>query len=171
MNKMRIGQAVPRDEDFRLLRGQGRYTDDLNALDQAQAFVLRSPFAHAEILDIDVSEALAAPGVLTILTGAELAERALGTLEPTMIEKRSDGSPGFVCSQPLLAQGRVRYVGEAVAFVVAETIAQAKDAAELIVVDYEPLPVVTTADTALAEDAPAIWKDNPGNEAFTHEVG
>ena len=171
MNMMRIGQAVPRGEDLRLLRGQGRYTDDVDALNQARAFILRSPYAHADIRAIDVSAALAAPGVLAILTGAELAGRRLGTLRPTLIGKRSDGSPGFVCTQPLLAQDRVRFVGEAVAFVVAENTEQAKDAAELIVVDYTPLAAVLTADDALATGAPAIWKENPGNEAFTHVVG
>ena len=168
---VRIGQAVPRDEDSRLLRGRGRYTDDINTLNQTRAFVLRSPHAHAEIVDIDVSAALKIPGVLTILTGTDLAERGLGTLRPTIVGKRSDGSPGFICTQPLLAQGRVRFVGEAVAFIVAETIAPAKDAAEQIVVDYATLPVVVTADDALATGAPIIWDDNPGNEAFTHEVG
>ena len=88
-----------------------------------------------------------------------------------MPSKRSDGSSGFVCTQPLLAQNKVRFVGEAVAFIVAETISQAKDAAESITVNYEPLPAVVRVDAALAPDAIAIWEDNPGNEAFTHQVG
>lgn len=168
---VRIGQGIKREEDLRLLQGRGRYTDDVNILNQTRAYVLRSPYAHADITAIDLSSALEAPGVLTILTGDELKERGLGTLVPVMPGKRSDGSPGFVCVQPLLAQDRVRFVGQAVAFVVAETVEQAKDAAELINVEYKSLPAVVTVDDALAPDALAIWQDNPGNEAFNHQIG
>ena len=171
MNMMSIGQPVRRVEDERLLRGHGRYTDDVDASKQARAFVLRSPHAHADILAIDTSAARSASGVLAIFTGQDLDNRGLGTLKPIMPSKRSDGSPGFVCTQPLLAQNRVRFVGEAVAFVVAETAAQAKDAAEIITVDYATLPAVVKVDDALSSDAISIWEDNPGNEAFTHEVG
>ncbi len=171
MNMMRIGDPVQREEDLRLLTGRGRYLDDVNILNQARAHVLRSPFAHADIRSIDVSAAQQAPGVLAVLTGDDLKERGLGPLKPNAAGKRSDGSPGFATPQPLLAQGRVRYVGEAVAFVVAETVAQAKDAAELIEVDYDPLPSVNTVDDALAPGATAIWADNPTNEAYTHEKG
>jgi len=170
MNMMRIGDAVPREEDLRLLRGRGRYADDVNALHQARAYVLRSPLAHAEIRSLDASAARAAPGVLAVLTGAELAERGLGMLKPAFAGKRSDGQPGYVCSQPLLAQGRVRFAGEPVAFIVAETLEQAKDAAELVEVDYEPLPAVISVDDALAGKM-AIWEDNPTNEAYTFERG
>ena len=90
---------------------------------------------------------------------------------PGVRRRRRDGTPAFVCPQPLLAQERVRYVGDPVAFVVAETLDQAKDAAELIEVDYEPLPAVVTAAAALAPGAPAVWDENPGNEAFFHEIG
>jgi carbon-monoxide dehydrogenase large subunit len=171
MNMMRIGDPVKREEDLRLLTGRGRYLDDVNILNQARAHVLRSPFAHADIKSIDVSAAKQAPGVLTVLTGDELKERGLGPLKANATGKRADGSPGFGTPQPLLAQGRVRYVGEAVAFVVAETVAQAKDAAELIEVDYEPLPSVNSVDDALADGATAIWDENPTNEAFTFEKG
>ena len=167
----RIGLPVEREEDLRLLKGRGRYADDVVAVHQARAFVLRSPHAHAEIRGIDAEAARGAPGVLAILTGDDLAERGLGSIKPAFAGKRSDGSPGFVCSQPLLAQGRVRFAGEPVAFVVAETVDQAKDAAEMIAVDYEPLPSIASVDDALAAGAPAIWDDNPGNEAFTHVVG
>ena len=171
MAMFRIGLPVEREEDFRLLNGRGRYADDVVAVHQTRAFVLRSPHGHAEIRGIDAQAARGAPGVLAILTGDDLAQRGLGSIKPAFAGKRSDGSPGFVCSQPLLAQGRVRFAGEPVAFVVAETVDQAKDAAEMIAVDYEPLPSVASVDDALAPGAPAIWDDNPGNEAFTHVVG
>ncbi len=171
MSMMRIGDAVPREEDFRLLRGRGRYADDVNALHQARAYVLRSPFAHADIRALDVGAARAAAGVLCVLTGDDLAERGLGMLKPAFAGKRSDGKPGFVCSQPLLAQGRVRFTGEPVAFIVAETLDQAKDAAELIEVEYDLLAAVISVDDALAPGGTAIWGDNPGNEAYTFERG
>ena len=171
MNNVRIGDAVRRDEDYRLIKGQGRYLDDVNALNQARAYVLRSPHAHAEINSINTAAALAAPGVLAIFTGADVAARGLGTLKAMAPSKRADGTPGFKTPQPLLAQDRVRMVGEAVAFIVAETVDEAKDAAELIEVDYATLPTVVTADDALIPGAPAVWPENPGNEGFTHQVG
>ncbi len=171
MGMVHIGDAVLRDEDLRFLKGRGRYADDVNALRQARAYVLRSAHAHAEIRAIDTRAASQMPGVLAVLTGEDLARRGLGMLSPGNAGKRSDGSPGFVCSQPLMAQERVRFAGEPIAFVVAETVDQAKDAAERIEVDYAPLPAVISVDDALAPDAPAIWHDNPGNEAFTHERG
>jgi carbon-monoxide dehydrogenase large subunit len=166
-----IGQAVRREEDLRLLRGRGRYVDDAGRPSDARGYVLRSPHAHARIRGIDVARAKAAPGVLAVLTGADLARRGLGTLTPGVGRRRSNGSPAFVCPQPLLAQERVRYVGDPVAFIVADTLNQAKDAAELVEIDYEPLPAVITAAAALAPGAAAVWEDNPGNEAFFHEVG
>ena len=166
-----IGQAVPREEDPRLLKGRGRYVDDVKLPGEARACVLRSPHAHARLLSIDVSAARKAPGVIAVLTGDDVRARRLGTLRPIVPRKKSDGSPAFVTPQPLLAQERVRYVGEPVAFIVAETLNQAKDAAELIEVQYEPLPAVVTAEQSLAAGAPALWEKNPGNEAYTHEVG
>jgi carbon-monoxide dehydrogenase large subunit len=166
-----IGQAVRREEDPRLLKGKGRYVDDVIVPGETRGYVLRSPQAHARIRSMDVKAARAAPGVVAVLTGEELRARGLGTLRPTVPRKKRDGSPAFVTPQPLLAQGVVRYVGEPVAFVVAETLNQAKDAAELIEVEYEALPAVIGPEVALAEGAPAIWEKNPGNEAYTHEVG
>ncbi|MBT3551492.1 MAG: xanthine dehydrogenase family protein molybdopterin-binding subunit, partial [Rhodospirillaceae bacterium] len=171
MNMVRIGDPVRRDEDYRLIKGHGRYADDVNENRQARAFVLRSPHAHAEIGHIDKAAALAAPGVLAVLTGDDLETRGLGAQFPNIRGKKSDGSPGYVCSMPILAQGRVRFAGQPVAFVVAESVDQAKDAVELIAVDYRVLPAVITADDALADGAPAVWDDNPGNEAYFHEVG
>src|SRR5436190_2786165 len=171
-----IGQRVRREEDFRLLTGRGRYVDDVPAIGPhgepaARGYVLRSPYAHARIVSIDAEPAKAAPGVVAVLTGADLVRRGLGTLRPLVPRRKKHGQPAYVCPQPLLAQGRVRYVGDPVAFVVAETLNQAKDAAELIAVEYEPLPAVVSAAAALEPGAPAVWDDNPGNEAFTYEAG
>jgi carbon-monoxide dehydrogenase large subunit len=171
MSVQAIGQAVRREEDLRLLRGRGRYVDDAGDAGDARGYVLRSPHAHARIRAIEVEPASAAPGALAVLTGEDLRRRGLGTLMPGVRRRRRDGSPAFVCPQPLLAQGRVRYVGDPVAFVVAETLNQARDAAELIAVDYQPLPAVVTAAAALTPGAPPVWDENPGNEAFCHEVG
>src|ERR1700731_5048922 len=142
MSVQRVGERVRREEDRRLLTGRGRYVDDVAAPGAARGHVVRSPHAHARITALDVAAAIAMPGVLAVLTGADLRRRGLGTLRPLVPRRRRDGTPAFVCPQPLLAQDRVRYVGDPVAFVVAETVSQAKDAAELIEVDYEPLPAV-----------------------------
>ena len=166
-----IGQAVRREEDWRLLRGKGRFVDDAGEPGDARGYVLRSPHAHALIRVIDVMRAKTAPGVLAVLTGEDLRRRGLGTLTPGVRRRRSNGASAFVCPQPLLARERVRYVGDLVAFIVADTLNQAKDAAELIEIDYEPLPAVVTAAAALAPGAPSVWEDNPGNEAFFHEIG
>jgi aerobic carbon-monoxide dehydrogenase large subunit len=166
-----IGQAVRREEDRRLLRGAGRYVDDFGSQADARGFVLRSPHAHARIVHIDTAKAKALPGVLAALTGEDLRRRGLGTLRPHVPRRRRNGEPAFVCPQPLLAQDRVRYVGDPVAYVVADSLDRAKDAAELIDVDYEILPAVVSAASALASGAAAVWDENPGNEAFFHEVG
>ena len=167
----RIGEPVRREEDLRLLLGRGRYLDDVSPPRQARAAVVRSPLAHAEILSLDAAAARAMPGVLAVLTGAELEARGLGCFRPATAGTRSDGSPGFATPQPLLAQGRVRFAGEPVAFVVAETLEQARDAAEAVAVAYEPLAAVVDVDKALAPGAAAIRNENPGNEAYTHTRG
>ena len=171
MSVQAIGQPVRREEDLRLLTGRGRYVDDVREPSAARGYVLRSPHAHARIAELDARHAAAAPGVLAVLTGEELRRRGLGTLSPAVRRKRRSGAPAFVCPQPLLAEDRVRYVGDPVAFIIAETLDQAKDAAELIAVEYEPLPAVVGAEAALAPGAPPLWEQNPGNEAFFHEVG
>src|SRR5215469_12160591 len=171
MGVQSIGMPVRREEDFRLLRGKGRYVDDVREPNEGQGYVLRSLHAHARILALDVGRARAAPGVLCVLTGADLRRRGLGTLMPAVRRRRRSGSPAFVCPQPLLASERVRYVGDPLAFIVAESVNQAKDAAELIDVDYALLPAVVRAEAARTPGAPAVWDDNPGNEAFFHEVG
>ena len=171
MGVQAIGMPVRREEDFRLLRGKGRYVDDVRAANEAHGYVLRSPHAHARIAALDAGRARAAVGVLCVLTGSDLARRGLGTLMPAVRRRCRNGAPAFVCPQPLLADDRVRYVGDPVAFIVAESVNQAKDAAELIAVEYDVLPAVVRAEAALAAGAPAVWDDNPGNEAFFHEVG
>ncbi|HEX3538660.1 MAG TPA: molybdopterin cofactor-binding domain-containing protein, partial [Stellaceae bacterium] len=171
MSLQAIGEPVRREEDWRLLRGRGRYVDDVRLPNEARGYVLRSPHAKARILSIDPAAAKAVPGVLAVLTGAELRERGLGTLRPMVPRRKRDGSAAFVCPQPILAQGEVRYVGDPVAFVVADSLNAAKDAAELIAVEYEPLTPVVTAEAALAPNAPPVWDGNPGNEAFCHRAG
>jgi aerobic carbon-monoxide dehydrogenase large subunit len=171
MGQFGIGQPVPRDEDPYLLRGRGRYVDDVRLVDTAHGYFLRSPHAHARIRSIDVSQAEAAPGVLLILAGEHPAVTALGLQVPRMPRKRPDGAPGFIAAQPWLAREFVRFVGEAVAFVVAETVDQAKDAAELIEVDYELLPAIISTEQATLPGALAVWEKCPDNVAFYQEWG
>src|ERR1700730_6213861 len=140
MGQFGIGQPVRRFEDKRLLCGNGRSQHDVGLPGQAYAVVLRSPHAHAAIRAIDLSAAQAAPGVLAIYTGDDLATAGMGTMGVPLRRQRPDGSPMFWRAPLGLAQQPVRYVGEPVAFIVAESLAQAKDAAELVEVDYEILP-------------------------------
>ena len=131
-----VGQGVARFEDPRLLRGGGRYVDDIVLPRMAVGYVLRSPHAHAKIKSIDVTQAKAAPGVVLVLTGADWKRSGWGDLPVPGGQKRRDGSPMYRSPYPALAQERVRWVGDYVAFVVAETVHQAADAAELIAVEY-----------------------------------
>jgi carbon-monoxide dehydrogenase large subunit len=171
MGEFGIGQPVPREEDPYLVRGAGRYVDDVKLIGQARAYVLRSPHAHARILSIDTQPAKLSPGVLLVLSGNDPELLALGLQRPWHPRKRRDGSPAFISPQPLLARERVRYIGDPVALVVADTLEQAKDAAELIAVDYETLPAVPTTDAAIKSGAPAVWDECPDNIAFLHELG
>ena len=125
MSVQSIGQPVRREEDLRLLKGRGRYVDDVGEPNEARGYVLRSPHAHARIASLDTTRACAAPGVLIVLTDEDLRRRGLGTLTPGVRRRRRNGGPAFVCSQPLLARDRVRYVGDPVAFIVAKTLNQA----------------------------------------------
>jgi aerobic carbon-monoxide dehydrogenase large subunit len=170
MGEFGIGQPVRRFEDKRLLSGNGRFQHDNNLHGQAYAYVLRSPHAHARIRSLGLTTAEAAPGVALIMTGDDLVSAKLGVMGVAFQRKRPDGSPMFARAHLGLAQGTVRYVGEPVAFVVAETLAQAKDAAELIDIDYEELPSVT--DTAeAAEGTIAVWPDCPDNISNLFEAG
>jgi carbon-monoxide dehydrogenase large subunit len=170
MGQFGIGQPVRRFEDRRFLRGEGRFQNDVNLLGEAHGVVLRSPHAHARIRALDTLVAKAAPGVLAIFTGDDLAAAGLGTMGVPFQRKRPDGSPMFARGHLGLAQGTVRFVGEPVAFVVAETPAAARDAAELVAVDYEILPSVT--DTADAVEAKiAVWDECPDNISNLFEAG
>src|SRR6202163_2639381 len=166
MGEFAIGQGVPRFEDPRLVRGEGRYVGDIALPGMAFGHVLRSPHAHARIRAIDVSRAKAAPGVLAVLTGADWQASGFGDLPVPGGLKRRDGAPLYRPPFPALVKDRVRWVGDYVAFVVAQTIHQALDAAELIVVDYEPLPAVTSAVDAIAPGAPLVFDDCASNICF-----
>src|SRR5499426_3100538 len=169
MGQFGIGQPVKRFEDQRLLRGEGRFHNDVNLRGQTHAVIVRSPHAHARIRSIDTAAALASPGVVAVFTGADLAQDKLGTMQMTLKRKRPDGSPMFAPPHRGLTADRVRYVGDPVALVIAETLAQAEDAAERLRVDYEPLPSVTS--TAEAIGGPAVWEDCPDNISNLFEVG
>jgi carbon-monoxide dehydrogenase large subunit len=170
MGEFAIGQSVSRFEDPRLLRGGGRYVADMVLPGMAFGVVLRSPHAHARIRRIDTAKAKAAPGVLAVLTGADWQRSGWGDLPVPGGLKRRDGS-GFKPPYPALVTDRVRWVGDYVAFVVAETLYQALDAAELIGVDYEPLPAVISTAEASAPGAPAVWEGCPDNIGFVQLFG
>src|SRR5881409_1920344 len=167
MGQFGIGQPIKRFEDVRLVRGGGRFHDDVNLPGQAHAAIVRSIHAHARIVKIDAARAQRAPGVLAVFTGADVAE--LGTMKMTLKRKRPDGSPMWAPPHHGLTRERARYVGDPVAMVVADTLAQAEDAAELLEIDYEPLPAVTS--TADAVGGPAVWEECPDNVSNVHEVG
>jgi len=167
MAKFGIGQAVRRVEDRRFLLGQGRYVDDISLPGQCYAVTVLSPHAHARMKRIDVAKAKAAPGVLCVLTGADAAAEKLGSFTAHLMPEDFGAPKGHRTFQPLLNAERVRFVGDRVAFVVAETLSQARDAAELIEVDYEPLPAVVHLEDAAKEGARKVWEDCPqGNVGF-----
>jgi carbon-monoxide dehydrogenase large subunit len=170
MGEFGMGQSVRRVEDPRLLTGQGRYTDDIAAPGALQAYVLRSPHAHARILGLDAAVARAAPGVRGVFTAADLAAVGIRNIPPMSIMSR-DGTPARMPPRTVLAEDRVRHVGDQVAFVVAETLAEARDAAELVEVEYEALPSITDTHLALEPGQPLIWDEAPGNLAADWETG
>jgi carbon-monoxide dehydrogenase large subunit len=179
MSKYGIGQPVLRFEDPRLLRGQGRFVNDVNLHGQAHAIFVRSPHAHAKIRSIDVEAAKKAPGVAAVLTGHDVLADGLGMPKANMPRKRPDGKPMFAPQRPALVVDRVRYVGDPVVMVIADTLAEAKDAAELVRIDYEPIPSVTATEDTVKPGAPAVWDDCPdnisnfierGNKAATDEA-
>lgn len=171
MEKFGIGQPVRRKEDVRLLTGRGTYTDDLNRPGQAHAAILRSPHAHAAIRSIDISAALDAPGVVTVLTGRDADADGLGLL-PVMVDvPGKDGSKLFCPPRRVLTTDRVRFVGDPVALVIAETRHQAIEAMELIEVDYDILPSVTDTGAAMAPDAPVIWEEHGSNLCVLWDSG
>lgn len=171
MGRFSVGQPVRRLEDTRFLTGQGRYTDDIQLEGQAYSYVVRSPYAHAEIRGIDTAEASQSPGVLAVYTAEDLEADGIGDIRCLTPMPPKDGTEHIMPTHPVLARSRVRHVGDPVAFVVAETYAQAKDAGELVEVDYEDLPAVVDTAAALSEDAPAVWDDAPGNLSLHWELG
>jgi len=171
MSATGIGAAVRRREDQRFITGKGRYTDDVSRPGQCHAYFLRSPHAHARIKSIDSNAATALPGVLAVLTGAELAADKIGHLICGWMITSKDGSPMKMAPHPALAHGKANYVGDAVAVVIAETSAQAKDAAEKIKVDYEVLPAVADAGNAQADGAPQIHDVAPRNTIYQWHLG
>jgi carbon-monoxide dehydrogenase large subunit len=167
MVKFGIGQAVRRVEDQRFLLGQGRYVDDISLPGQCYGVTVLSPHAHARIKRVDVAKAKAAPGVLCVLTGADALAEHLGSFTAHLMPEDFGAPKGHRTFQPVLAGEKVRFVGDRVAFVVAETLAQARDAAELVEVDYEPLPAVVDLEDAAKDGAPKVWEDCPqGNVGF-----
>jgi carbon-monoxide dehydrogenase large subunit len=171
MVKFGVGQPIRRVEDQRFLTGHGRYTDDVNLPGQAYAYILRSPHAHADFTFRDVAAARAAPGVLAVLTGAEYDADGLGLLPCKAPVKNRDGKDQVVPPRRPLTIGTVRYVGDAVAMVIAATPAQARDAAELIEIDWRDKPAVTDTAGAVEPGAPQVWPELKNNVSFDWENG
>ncbi len=169
--KFAIGQPVPRSEDPVLLRGEGHYADDISLPGQAYAVMVRSHLAHGLIRGIDAAAARAMPGVLAVYTAEELAKAGIGPLPARQVINNRDGTPMLTPTHYALPSDKVRYVGEAVAAVIAETAAQAKDAAEMVAVDIDPLPAVTEPALADAPDAPILYDDVPGNVGLDFHFG
>ncbi len=166
-----IGAAVRRKEDHRFITGKGHYTDDVNRPGQAYAYFVRSPHAHATIKSIDVKTAASMPGVLKVLTGAELAADKIGGLICGWMIHSKDGSPMKAAPHPALASGKVCCVGDQVAVVIAETLAQARDAAEKVKVDYAVLPAVADPAAAQRAGAPQIHDVAPNNTIYQWHLG
>ncbi len=170
MSQEGIGAAVRRKEDKRFITGKGNYTDDIERPNQTYAYFLRSPVAHANIKSLDIAPAQAAPGVVAVFTGQDLVEAGVGGLPCGWGVNNKDGTPMAEPAHPPICADRVRHVGDQVAVVIAETYTQAKDAAELIEVDYDELPVVANIQAADG-NAGQVWDEAPGNVCFDWEIG
>lgn len=166
-----IGARVARKEDKRFLTGKGRYTDDMTAPGMKYAYFVRSPHAHAKIKSLDASAAKAMPGVIDVLDGKQLLADGIGNLICGWMIHSKDGSPMKMGAWRPLAHETVRYVGDAIAIVVADSLGEARDAAEAVVVEYEELPVVTSAVAALEAGAPQLHPEAPGNLIYDWEIG
>ncbi|WP_029585374.1 xanthine dehydrogenase family protein molybdopterin-binding subunit [Bradyrhizobium sp. URHD0069] len=171
LQKFGVGQPVRRKEDDTLVRGKGRYTDDFNLPGQVFAWVVRSSHAHGIIRGIDTAAAKAMPGVLGVWTGADLAPANYGPFACGLPLKSRDGTPLLQTNRTALMTDKVRYVGDPVAFVVAETLAQARDAAEAVVADIDPLPAVTNPEEAAKPGAPQLYDHIPNNVALDYHYG
>ena len=166
-----IGAAVRRKEDYRFITGQGTYVDDINRPGQLYAVFVRSPHAHAVLKGIDVSGAAAMPGVAAVFTGADMAANGVGSLPCGWLIHSRDGKPMVEPPHPPLAVERVRYVGDHVAVVIADSLSRAREAAERVEVHYEPLPAVTGPAEAIGAGAPQVWEAAPGNLCYDWEIG
>lgn len=166
-----IGESVLRKEDQRFLTGMGQYTDDIQLNHLTYAYFVRSPHAHARIRSIDKSQAQAAPGVLAVFDGQDVANDKVGGLPCGWLITSTDGQPMKEPPHPVLAQGKVRYVGDHVAMVVAQTLEQARNAAEQVVVDYDVLPAVADVRDALKPGAPAVHDEAPDNRCYKWAIG
>ncbi|HLN09339.1 MAG TPA: xanthine dehydrogenase family protein molybdopterin-binding subunit [Xanthobacteraceae bacterium] len=166
-----IGQPVTRSEDPRFVTGRGRYVADIDLPHQTYAAFIYSPHAHADIVAIDTAAAAALPGVVAVLTGQDWIADGLGTIDPEMMPEDMGGPKGYRTKRYPLAVGRVRYVGERVAAVIAATEAQARDAADLVAIEYRTLPAVVRATDAVAADAPPIYEGAARNTSFTLRMG
>jgi carbon-monoxide dehydrogenase large subunit len=169
--KFGIGQPVPRSEDPRFLTGQGRYVDDLKPGGLAYGYVVRSPHANARLRAVKTDAAKRAPGVLAVFAGADIAAAGLGSIPPIISAQVFGAKQSVMPMHPILARDRVRHVGDPVAFVVAETQEQARDAAELVEVDYESLPAVATTGEATKQGAPLVWDGATNNVCFETQRG
>src|SRR5437879_1407552 len=157
-----IGTPVRRREDYRFLTGQGTYTDDINRPGQLHAFILRSPHANARLNRIDIAAAKSAPGIAAVFTGQDLAAEGIGGLPCGWLINSKDGSPMKEPPHPVLAIERVRHVGDPVAVVIADSLAEARDAAEKIAVDYTVEPAGVDPLEALKPSAPQVCTEAPG---------
>jgi aerobic carbon-monoxide dehydrogenase large subunit len=169
--KFGLAQPVRRVEDPRLLKGAGRYTDDIVLPGMLFGVVLRSPHAAAAITRLDTAAAAALPGVAGIYTAADLKADGIGPLPCAALVENRDGTPQAAPPHPVLAEDTVRHVGDPVAFIAAETIKQARDAAEAIEVDYDPLPSITDLATAMDKGQTLVWPETPHNLVFDWEIG
>ncbi|MBB3066973.1 xanthine dehydrogenase family protein molybdopterin-binding subunit [Limibacillus halophilus] len=171
MKKFGVGQPLRRFEDQRLLTGEGSYTDDQRPEGALQAVVLRSPHAHAVLASIDCEDARAFPGVRAVYTHAELDAAGIGDIPCLTLFPGKGGKQAITPGHPVLARGKVRHVGDPVAFVVAETLEQAQDAAEAIMVDFDDLEAVVDLEAAIAPGAPQVFDEVPGNVCFDWDIG
>jgi aerobic carbon-monoxide dehydrogenase large subunit len=170
-DRFAIGQPVPRAEDPVLLRGEGHYSDDFSRPGQAYAVMVRSQYAHGMLRGIDTAAARAMPGVLAVYTAADLAAGGIGPLPARQVMNNRDGTPMLQPVRRVLATDKVRHVGEAVACVIAESVAAAKDTAEAVTVEVDPLPAVTEPGLAAAPDGPQLYADVPGNVGLDFHFG
>ncbi|MFZ9966173.1 MAG: xanthine dehydrogenase family protein molybdopterin-binding subunit [Steroidobacteraceae bacterium] len=171
MSSTGIGQSVPRLEDQRFITGRGNYTDDMSRPGELHAYLVRSPVAHGKLLKVGTEAAAAAPGVIGVFTGADLKADGVGDLPCGWLVKNIDGRPMFAPPHPVVAVERVRYVGDPVAVIVAESALQAREAADLVELDIEDLPAVADIEHAIAAGAPELYEGAPGNQIFHWEIG